>query len=121
MAGGRREAEIEVVAEKDKRAPTWHGEWLNAVLVDRLRDENTRLQHLDYENARLVAEVEHLREVVAWLLPYAEYPECICDKGTIGACDCNLEEAQRNYWPTIEKAQAFLRTARSPQSEDQEA
>lgn len=51
------------------------------------------------------------REVVEWLLPYATHPECICDKGTVGECDCNVEEAQRNYFPTLEKAQALLRSS----------
>lgn len=54
------------------------------------------------------AEVHLLREVCAWLLPYATYPECICEKGTIGSCDCNVSEAQRNYHSTLAKAQAIL-------------
>jgi hypothetical protein len=54
--------------------------------------------------------VSDLLDIIMQLLSYAAYPECICQK-TVG-CECGVEEAERNYFPTIERAEAALSRAR---------
>ena len=70
------------------------------------------------ERDEAIAERDRRDEIIEWLLPYAEWPECICQKSH--DCECNLEEAQANYHRTIKAAEQLMRERRAALTEGQE-
>ena len=62
---------------------------------------------------RVVAERDAVRDALAGVMPFVEYPaECICDKTPTSECNCNLEWAQANYQRNLNAANAALAAVR---------
>ncbi len=76
-------------------------------LADRVTTDIHDSIDMQAELDRLRAARDQLLTVVGWRLPYAAWPECICQ--TTHECECNVAEAQANYHPTIKAATALLR------------
>ena len=64
----RAHAKAALGAPSAERPQAWHDDCVRR--IERERDEAVA------ENASLTREVERRDEIIAWLLPYATWPEC---------------------------------------------